>query len=105
PTDVVSRVVDDFGVPRAGATVRCGSATTTSAGDGTFSFAGLPTGGAGFGCSASVIDAASGVELVGRSAFGPATPGGVTDIGDVVVGAPLMASGTEDHVTILDPLT
>ncbi len=105
PTDVVSRVVDDFGVPRAGATVRCGSATTTSAVDGTFSFVGLPTGGAGFGCSASVIDAASGVELVGRSAFGPATPGGVTDIGDVVVGAPLMASGTEDLVTILDPLT
>ncbi|HLK48955.1 MAG TPA: Ig-like domain-containing protein [Bryobacteraceae bacterium] len=82
-TTVTGRIVDSTGQPVAGATVKVFSLTTTSAGDGTFSFTGVPT------VSGHIVVQASATPgtavLAGTSASLIPVGGGTTSAGDITI--------------------
>lgn len=80
-TTATGRVVDRDGLPVAGATVSFGGLTTTSAGDGTFSLAGLPTVQGNLIVQASAV--IGGKTLRGRSQPTAPVPSGTTNVGDI----------------------
>lgn len=83
-TTVAGRIVDKAGNPVAGAKVTASSGLSgTTAEDGTFSIPGLPTIRGAVGVSASKTVA--GALLNGRSGPKEPVPGGVTEVGDVVI--------------------
>jgi cysteine-rich repeat protein len=93
-TDVVGRVVNASAVPIAGATVLAIGAGATSAADGTFAMPSMPCPGLlpGIVATAAVVTA-SGDVLTGQSDPAITVFNGVTDVGDIVVSAPICGNG------------
>ena len=94
-TTASGRIVDVDRAPVAGADVVCGTVAGTSAGDGTFSLDGVPTALGRVSCTATAVGA-GGEPLTGASAAVPPDPGGVTELGDVLVAPLLLYAGGGD---------
>lgn len=82
-TTAVGRVVDELGSSVAGARVKSGAVEGTSGADGAFSLPGLPT--IRGPIQVSVSATLAGEAVSGRSEAREPVPGGVTELGDVVV--------------------
>ena len=82
-TTVIGRIVDRNGLPVAGATVSFNSLSTTSAIDGTFSLAGVPTAQGNIVITATAVIA--GKTVRGRSTSTAPVPSGTTNVGDIRV--------------------
>ncbi len=103
-TTVVGRTVDKNATPIAGATVTFGSLSATSAVDGTFSLAGVPTVQGNITISASAV--VGGKTLRGKSAPTPPVPAGTTNVGDIVLrngGFIVVANTNSNTATVIDP--
>lgn len=105
-TTVVGRTVDKNATPIPGATVTFGNLSTTSAVDGTFSLAGVPTAQGDITISATAI--AGGKTLRGKSVPTPPVPAGTTNVGDIVLrngGFIVVANTSSNTATVIDPST
>jgi len=105
-TTVIGRTVDKSATPISGAAVSFGNFSTTSAVDGTFSLAGVPTvqGDITISASASV----GGKVIRGRSAPTPPVAGGNTNVGDIILrsGSFIVVANTNSNTaTVIDPST
>lgn len=82
-TTVVGRAIDAQGSPLANAVVEVLGFKTTTAGNGTFSIAAVPT--IRGNLTVIVTTEINNLPASGRSAATPPVPGGTTDVGDIVV--------------------
>jgi hypothetical protein len=85
-TTVIGLAVDTRGVALSGAAVTCATRSGTTAVDGTFSIAGVPTVAGNIRCSAS-YSGTQGNGLAGLSAAVPPQPGGTTNVGTITLRA------------------
>lgn len=107
-TTAGGRVVGFSGAPVAGAAITCLGRQGTSGADGRFTIPGLPTIQAQVSCQARGIQ--EGQEVAGDSLAQPVEPGGVTEMGDIVLSSSLLylaegdfESTVRGRVHLLDP--
>jgi YVTN family beta-propeller protein len=102
-TIVVGRVLDTNRAPLAGATVSAGGQSAVTAGDGSFSIAGVPT-----ALGDIVVTATAVIDGVARSAISasaPAVVGGTTNVGDIILGSGnrmVVVNSTANTATVID---
>jgi hypothetical protein len=83
------------GAPIAGAAVDCVGVSGTTGADGTFEIAGVPTLSALISCGITAAGSA-GEPITGRTPSVPPVPGGVTPLGDAVIGQQLLVLASGD---------
>jgi hypothetical protein len=93
-TTAIGRVVDHDGAPLAGAEVECLGAGGFTAIDGAFTVAGVPTASGVVFCSIHA-EAPDGSTLSLLSLGVPPVPGGITDLGVLTVGPPMLYGGSD----------
>jgi len=101
-TTIAGRVIDHNGVPASGATVTVLTFTTTTAADGTFTIANVPTARGSLVVSATAI--VGGRTVRGRSAPTVPIAAGTTNVGDIrLLGARILFVWADNDAT--EPLT
>jgi PKD repeat protein len=83
-TRAIGRTIDLAGNPMIGTRVICLTGTDLTTSDGTFSIAGLPTRSGNIWCTATFVTTA-GKTLQGVSSGGLPVPGGVTNVGEIIL--------------------